>query len=212
MIYQVENIIQDVQVALSNNRQDIPLVNDGDLDTLEVLDTIQSKIEEAARTVTAIAPAYMLERGHSLDESAIYWNEDCSGTILLPNDFLRLIVFKMSDWDKAVYTPITPEDERYRLQHSGYKGLRGTPSRPVCALGMNANGRTLEFFSCKTTDAVIEDGVYSPIPRIDDIGGIDISEDIYTAVIYQIAYSVAATFGDANGMKIFGEKVKEVLV
>lgn len=196
MIYQIQDIERDVRIALDENDVSTQLVQMGDVDTLALNDIIRSKIVEAVRRVELAAPAHLLEEGHDFS-SGIYWNGDGSGWVLLPDDFMRLIAFRMSDWERTVYEAISVDDPLYAKQSSRYKGIRGNVQKPVCAIVNRAEGKALEFYACKDNTAMIVRAGYLPYPSIDANDGIDISQRCYEAVIYTIAASVAATYGDS---------------
>lgn len=196
MIYQIQDIERDVRIALDENDVSTQLVQMGDVDTLALNDIIRSKIVEAVRRVELAAPAHLLEEGHDFS-SGIYWNGDGSGWVLLPDDFMRLIAFRMSDWERTVYEAISVDDPLYAKQSSRYKGIRGNVQKPVCAIVNRAEGKALEFYTCKDNTAMIVRAGYLPYPSIDANDGIDISQRCYEAVIYTIAALVAATYGDS---------------
>ncbi len=196
MIYQIQDIERDVRIALDENDVSTQLVQMGDVDTLALNDIIRSKIVEAVRRVELAAPAHLLEEGHDFS-SGIYWNGDGSGWVLLPDDFMRLIAFRMSDWERTVYEAISVDDPLYAKQSSRYKGIRGNVQKPVCAIVNRAEGKALEFYACKDNTAMIVRAGYLPYPSIDANDGIDISQRCYEAVIYTIAALVAATYGDS---------------
>ena len=108
----------------------------------------------------------------------------------------KYCVFEMDDWDRAVYTAISTDDAEYQKQRSRFKGIRGTAQRPVCAIAIRPEGRALEFYSCKSTDANVSRAVYIPYPKIDEDGGIDICQRCYKAVIYMIASLALITCGE----------------
>ena len=196
MIYQIQDIERDVRIALDENDVSTQLVQMGDVDTLALNDIIRSKIVEAVRRVELAAPAHLLEEGHDFS-SGIYWNGDGSGWVLLPDDFMRLIAFRMSDWERTVYEAISVDDPLYAKQSSRYKGIRGNVQKPVCAIVNRAEGKAIEFYACKDNMAMIVRAGYLPYPSIDANDGIDISQRCYEAVIYTIAALVAATYGDS---------------
>lgn len=196
MIYQIQDIERDVRIALDENDVSTQLVQMGDVDTLALNDIIRSKIVEAVRRVELAAPAHLLEEGHDFS-SGIYWNGDGSGWVLLPDDFMRLIAFRMSDWERTVYEAISVDDPLYAKQSSRYKGIRGNVQKPVCAIVNRAEGKAIEFYACKDNTAMIVRAGYLPYPSIDANDGIDISQRCYEAVIYTIAALVAATYGDS---------------
>lgn len=197
MIFQIDKIVQDVRICLDQNMASDALIESGDIDTLALDEIIKSKILEAIQRVHRDAPNYLLEGGHNFGD-AVYWREFESGWVLLPNDFLRLVVFEMDDWEQAVYQAISTDDPEYEKQHSRFKGIRGTAQRPVCAIGIRPEGRVLEFYSCKSTDAKVSRAIYMPYPKIDEDGGVDISERCYNAVIYTAAGLTLLTCGETE--------------
>ncbi len=195
MIYQIDKIMQDVRICIDQNMTSDALQNTGDIDTLALDDIIRSKILEAIQRVHLSAPYYLLECGHNFGD-AVYWGDLESGWVLLPEDFMRLVVFEMDDWEQAVYQAITTDDQEYEKQHSRFKGLRGTSQRPVCALGIRPEGRVLEFYSCKSKDAQVSRAIYIPYPKIDEDGGVDVNERCYHAVVYTAAGLTLITCGE----------------
>ena len=210
MIYRITEVMHDVRVALDLNYTSSQLLAEGDVDTLSMDEVVRSKIPEAVRRVHASAPAYMLEGGHSFGD-ALYWEDKGCGRVLLPDDFLRLIVFRMSDWERPVYAAISTEDPEYAKQSSRFRGIRGTAQKPVCAIGIRPEGRVLEFYSCKSTEAYVAQGLYMPEPEIDGNDGIDISTRCYMAVVYMVAALTASTTGDAEQAGALVELSKSAL-
>ena len=197
MLYNLKKITADVRPVLDQNRQDPELIRLRDKDTLEVDDIIAAHVETAARAAILQAPAPLLDYGHNFGD-AIYWGTNGCGWTLLPDDFLRLVVFEMSDWERPVFDPITPADPEYRLQSSPFPGLRGNPSRLVCAVVNRSEGLALEFFSCADNEAYITQAAYTPVPAFDRNGCIDIPERIYPAAVLLTASMTATTLADAN--------------
>lgn len=197
MIYRIAEMARDVRIALDQNNTSEQLVTTGDIDTLSLDEIIRSKIEEAARRVETAAPVHLLEEGHSFGD-AVYWGQYESGWVLLPDDFMRLIAFRMSDWERTVYAAISADDPLYQKQSSRYKGIRGNIQKPVCAIVNLAEGKALEFYSCSSTDAYVSRASYLPFPKVDEDGGIDISEKCYMAVVYMTAALTLLTCGEAD--------------
>ena len=197
MIFQIDKIMQDVRICLDQNMESDALIESGDIDTLALDEIIKSKILEAIQRVHRDAPNYLLEGGHNFGD-AVYWRELESGWVLLPKDFLRLVVFEMDDWEQAVYQAISTDDPEYEKQRSRFKGIRGTAQRPVCAIAIRPEGRVLEFYSCKSEDAQVSRAMYIPYPKIDEDGGVDISERCYNAVIYTAAGLTLLTCGEVE--------------
>lgn len=108
MIKKIEDIVKDVRICLDQNMVSESLLNEGDIDTLSIEDIIRSKIVDAVQRVESGAPTHLLEGGHNFGDS-IYWTKDGSGWTLLPDDFMRLVVFEMSDWERPVYEAISTD-------------------------------------------------------------------------------------------------------
>ena len=197
MIYQLDKIMQDVRICLDQNMTSDALLESGDIDTLALDDIIRSKILEAVQRVHMDAPNYLLEGGHNFGD-AVYWRELESGWVLLPQDFMRLVVFEMDDWEQAVYQAISTDDPEYEKQRSRFKGIRGTAQRPVCAIAIRPEGRVLEFYSCKSKDAQVSRAMYIPYPKIDEGNGVDICERCYNSVVYTAAGLTLLTCGEVE--------------
>lgn len=210
MIYRLSEIARDVRIAIDQNMTSEQLLSIEDIDTLSLEDIIRSKIEEAVRRVETVAPVHLLEEGHDFSD-AVYWDKLESGWVLLPDDFMRLIAFRMSDWERTVYAAISVDDPLYAKQSSRYKGIRGNIQKPVCAIVNRAEGKALEFYSCNSEDAYISRASYLPYPHIDEEDGIDICERCYTAVIYTVASLVLTTYGETDKASALTEFAKSIL-
>lgn len=185
-----------VRVAIDMNKGDEPLIMEGDTDTLTFDEIIYAKLADAVRLVETEASLFMLESGHDFGECDTYIGEDGKGFIILPNDFMRLISFRMSDWRRTVFEAISENDSQYALQSSKWKGICGNPEKPVCAIVRRSEGKVLEFYSCNDNTAFVTQATYVPIPKIDIDGGIDVAEDCYRAAVYRAASLALASVGD----------------
>lgn len=185
-----------VKVAIDMNRGDEPLIMEGDADTLTLDEIIYAKLADAVRMVETEAPHFMLESGHDFGEENVFIGEDGKGFIILPDDFMRLISFRMSDWQRTIYEAITESDPQYALQSSRFKGICGNPEKPVVAIVRRSEGKVLEFYSCISENATVAQATYLPIPKIDMDGGIDVAADCYRAAVYRAASLVLASVGD----------------
>ena len=197
MIHALDRIIEDVRVCLDETRTSGALQGVSDTETLTLDELIRSKVLEGVDAVHLKVPYWMLEQGHLFGDG-IFWQDMESGYVLLPDDFLRLVVFEMSDWERPVYTAISTDNPLYAIQRSRIKAIRGTAQRPVCAIGVANAGKTLEFYSCKSEDATIKRSLYIPYAKIDRDGGVDISERCYTVAVKEIARLVLLTMGETE--------------
>lgn len=210
MVYNINDVMRDVRVCLDQNMSSEQLLQTDDIDTLSLDDIVRSKILEAVVRVHTNAPTYLLEQGHNFGD-AVYWGDLESGWVLLPDDFMRLIVFEMSDWEKAVFTAISTTDPEYELQRQRIKALRGTAQKPVCVITVRPEGKALEFYSCKSKEAYVKRAQYLPYPKIDEDEGIDICERCYTGVVYAAASLVLLTLGESEKSSALSEISKTAL-
>lgn len=214
-VYRLEDIVKDVKIALDRNGDSDALRDIRDLDTLTLDEIIESKVVEAVKIVHGTAPAHLLDGGNSFAYSfadAIYWQDKECGWVLLPEDFMRFVSFKMDDWDRAVFTCMSTDDAEYEKQSSPFKGIRGNARNPKCFISVRPEGRVLEFYSCKTSNAKITQAIYLPYPKIDELNSIEICSRCYNAVIYTIAALVAATYDNIDKNNVFNELAKQTLV
>lgn len=210
MIFKLSKLKEDVRVCMDENANSKALLDASDIDTLRLDEIIEAKIPEAVQRAHMEAPNYLLEGGHNFGD-AVYWADQESGWVLLPEDFMRLVVFEMDDWESAVYQAISTDDPTYEKQRSRIKAIRGTAQRPVCALAIRPEGMVLEFYSCKSEDAQVSRAMYLSYPKIDDNGGIDICERCYTAVVYITAGLVLLTLGENEKANSLSELAQSLL-
>lgn len=206
MIYGTEDILREVRIALDENITHNELFA-ADASTLSLDDIIRQKITHGVRMVIEAAPCDMLGNGTDFSGSEVLWDSGCcgigSGRIRLADDFLRLLVFRMSDWRVAVTEAVSESDPAYLMQTSKYPGIRGNTFRPVCVLTRDGTGRVLEFYSCSGGHTVgVESARYIGLPSVTD-NNIDIPERLYIPCIYQIAGLAALTYKDKHAQALF---------
>jgi hypothetical protein len=199
MRYDISELKREIRIALDQNTSSEPLAALGDIDTLSLDDIIESKIADAARIVESTAPAHLLDSGEAFGNS-IGWDSEPgygSGHIHMPDDFLRLVCFQMSDWSYAVTVAISEDSELYAMQRSRYPGIRGCPESPVVAITSQPIGLVLEFYSCTAGPNVyVRRARYIPIPHI--VGnGIELCEKLKPSIVYYAAYLVALSTGNS---------------
>lgn len=193
----------------------------GDPDALRIQSVVNLMIPDGIKLVEMVAPVHLLEEVKDFASSTLTINEDGSGFVRLPSDFLRLVEFRMDDWHRGVTTAITTTDPAYQRQKSPFAGIRGNAQRPVCALVRSAvrwmaplgaiQGLKLEFYSCSSPNSSVASALYLPVPAVQKKGEVEyycISKYCYRAVIYTIAALAAATFKDADRAAILNELAK----
>lgn len=199
MQYKIEGVVSDVRVALDENEITKNLIED--TDTLMLDDIIRQKLLDAIRSVSVSAPANLLYDAPALElEGSITWTDSegvFDGTIKLPSDFLRLVVFKMDDWSVPVFNPISDSSALYYQQKSKWKGVRGNYQRPVVAVVHSDDGVGLEFFGSISAEAEVEKAKYIKEPSI-AVDEVEICQRLYDSVVYYTAGLTAMTQGEAN--------------
>ena len=111
-------------------------------------------------------------------------NDDGTGTIALPPDFLRLVSLRLSSWQQDVRQLTEPASNEGRMQACGW--TRGTPQKPRAMLGATVvldgvTRRLLEYYTAgkaanagtdtdttETYDHTIERLAYVPVPSEDN--------------------------------------------
>ncbi|MBQ9884421.1 MAG: hypothetical protein IJM43_08230 [Bacteroidaceae bacterium] len=210
----IKDLKRDIRIAMDENGKDESLLKDEQPDTLLLEEIITSSIPIAVRIVETIAPIQLLGWGESFSTKSIAWKGQPgygSGYIILPDDFLRLVSFKMSDWDRAVTTLISETDPEYNMQHSRFAGVRGNPQQPVAAITNKPTGMALEFYSCSQGAGVtVEHARYIPQPRFKD-DMIRFPMPIRNAVVYYTAYLTAQTLAQKDAAAHLLETAMQLL-
>lgn len=98
------------------------------------------------------------------DSARIGWMQGGIGVIPLPEDCLRMVIFRMSDWERSVTQFHTPDDYEFRLRDMKPEWMHGCPHQPRCYIVPNASGAVLEFHSCDSRQSSVMEGMYIPRP------------------------------------------------
>ena len=161
-------MVEEVRITLDENQAENSYLQ-GSTDNMELDEIIRAKLADAVRAVVEMCPAGLLD-GVPMEGDALrpIPAADGSGSLVLPDDFLRLVSFKLRSWGRAVTTASDEGSATDHLQRNPY--TRGTPLKPVCILSHNAQGRrTLEYFTagCHAEggyDHTVERALYVPLP------------------------------------------------
>jgi hypothetical protein len=201
--YAVGEIARDVRVALDENEAQTALIAN-DSDSLQLDGLIMQKIIHAIRDVSLTAPVAMLSDAPQMETGRIAWGDgECAcGSVSMPDDFLRLVAFRMSDWQRSASAPIYETDADYSRQRSLYDGVRGNTIKPVVAIVEASGGRRLEFYSCDSKSATVSVAKYIPVPVVVD-DRVAVCSRIYNAVVYYTAGLTAAAVGSAAAESLF---------
>lgn len=192
--YDVSDLVKEVKVILDRNQESAEMIAD-DTDTLTQDEIIRGVLPDAARAIEAIAPASKLGDVSTSTESTS-WTKDGAayiGQMSLPDDLLRLVRVKASDWKRSGEI-IADTDEKYRYQQNPY--VRGNPQRPIAVLVHNGGTAMLELYTSGTDNATVDlSYVASPTEKNGKIGLPDALKD---AIVYMAAYLTCVSLGDTQ--------------
>ncbi|MBO4659730.1 MAG: hypothetical protein J5637_08915 [Prevotella sp.] len=188
MKYPIHQILHDVSVRLDLDDDDQPLIAVNDRGARTIADIIASQVEWGARQVIEEAPSEKLAPGVPL-HGGVAWQQAPGvgmALLLLPDDFLRLLAIRMSDWQRDAKV-ITALDEEYQWQSSRFPAIRGNPERPVAAIVTTPMGQAVELYSSQGGAGVtIAKALYQPVPHIVQ-GTIELPPLLYHNIIDRIA-------------------------
>lgn len=189
-----------VSEALTALEETIPVSQVSELPTSA--DILESLVEESVRDVLMSAPITSLTGVLGLGNQ-INWDSSTTGHIVLPDDFFRLIEFRMSDWKRSVFAPVVPGSEEYDCQTDEQSPWRGSPDFPVVAITTTLSGKTLRFNSCLNELAKVEKFLYLPLPVVDADGRIDVPPLCRRAVVYEMARRFCLLRGEKERAETF---------
>lgn len=200
----VSEIVSNVRSILDLNASSSGMESMG---TLTVEDIIRDRLPASARFICLKAPTSMLGEGETSTLSAKRLSTDKDGDfvrydtirIALPDDFLRLITFKMSHWSRAVGYLMPESSAEYKMMQSKYAGIRGDAENPKAAIVIDELGdRAIECTGCGEDVLKVSRFRYLSDPRIDSSDNIQIPKLLVNAIEYYTAYltAIALSMGD----------------
>ena len=131
------------------------------------------------------SPEFLYGYGKQINSKA---EKDDSGvvTLELPDDFLRIIYLQMSDWARPVTEISSHKSSEALKQSSRWKGIKGTPQRPVAIFGFTSTGkRCLRLYS-SNADATLVQAQYMPVPKADADDMINIPQSLYPILLNKL--------------------------
>lgn len=209
----LSDIIREVKIILDENITESFI--EGDPDQLQLKDHIEARILDAVRHIHEAAGSEMLDDGLPIPtsgQSVLQINPDGTGYVRLPDDFMRLVIFKMTKWKRPVVEAISDTDPRYFLQKSRFLGIRGGIDKPVCAITTGEASKILEIYSLppSETDQSVEKARYLPLPVIES-ESILMCRKLVRPIYYQCAGLVALSLKDQSSANLF-EIAKSYLI
>ena len=194
----IEELVEAVRVTLDENQVESEYLATG-TDNMELDEIIRAKLG-----ILEMCPAGLLEAEEmDLPDTAQLPADDGSGTLVLPEDFLRLVNFKLKSWNRAVTTVADEGSPTDLMQRNPF--TRGTWMKPVCVFAHNSEGqRTMEYFTAGKdadgkVDHRIERALYVPLPTVqsgDEGDTIGLPALLRSSVVYYCAGLVEITRGN----------------
>lgn len=213
----LSDVIREVKVILDENITEVSVLTD-DPDQLQLEGHIRARIIDAVRAIHEAADSSLLDDGLPIPlevagQSTIQVNPDGTGYVALPDDFMRLVIFKMTKWKRPVVFAISDTDPRYFLQKSRFVGIRGGIDKPVCAITTGEASKVLEFYSLPAgeVDHSVEKHRYLPLPTIEENDTIKMCRKLVRPIYYQCAALVALSLKDQSSANLF-EIAKSYLI
>lgn len=187
--YTISQVVEKVRTKYDeiapNESEMLGTTDDSDMDKI-----IESCINDAYRFVIQAADLSMLE-GKQLTGAVLTIDDDLTGHVSLPADFLRGITFRLSSWQSAASDIITEDTAEYRMQSDPY--ACGTWQHPVAALVHTAGGREVELYKAKTKDDTLKSFVYAQMWDTES-ENVSVPDHLAEAFIYYVAGLTATTF------------------
>lgn len=161
---------------------------------------VDGLLDESAKEVLMFAPSSKLDGVLCTDVP--HGDKDGSGYVFLPDDFLRLLEFKMAEWKISVCDFVEKDSPVGRMQ--GNKYLRGGVCKPVCVLGRREGRRVLEYYSVRKHE--VEHFVYVGLVAAEDV-----PVDFQDVLSWWCASRVLQIAGKANESQMAYERGKSLL-
>lgn len=157
---------------------------------VDINNYILEKLPDAISRVFIMSPSHLLE-GVECSESLVpEKRQDGSGSVVFPENVLRLLLFKMKGWRRPVTAFIDSRHPKNELQDNPY--ARGGTCKPVAALTASGNGMiVLNYYSLSPYQRQheVESAIYVPVPEMVD-GGYRVPRRLVDAVGYLCAAMV----------------------
>lgn len=183
-----------------------PILSGGDdLSELKpVYDYVDEQLPIAANEVLLSAPIHKLSATQA-DASKID-TPKANGVciITLPDDYLRLVKVKLTEWSTPVSIPISVDHPLYRQQHNKY--TRGHQDKPVVAYVEVGSKKQLECYSY-TKESTVESLLY--IQKFDEKN--EYKDAIAELIALTCARKIFEIFGNTEQVTIMTAEVQNVL-
>jgi hypothetical protein len=187
LINQVKSKIDELSPS------DSIIVSVGQDDNKPIDTIIGDLLDESAKEVLLKAPVHRLTVTSSSNAGTAATGDAKTGTIDIPNDYLRLVELKMTDWLRPVTELVPQGTPLANMQYNKY--LRGGLNKPVAVLSHRSDKMVIEYFTIDTKHTVerflyIKKDVAENVPEI-----------LQDALCWICASRVLTIFGKVEGAK-----------
>ena len=197
--------LEERSAFLSDNSNGPILSGRNDLGELKpIYDYVDEQLPIAANEVLLYAPIHKLSATQADVSGINTLNANGVCTITLPDDYLRLVKVKLTEWSTPVSIPISVDHPLYRQQHIKY--TRGHQDKPVVAYVEVGSEKQLECYS------------YTKISTVESLWYIqkfDVKNEYKDAIAELIALTCARKifeiFGNTEQVTIMTAEVQNVL-
>lgn len=206
MKYSLDTLAELVRINMEESGQGYGSVPLPEVDSLGIDYYIKSKIPEAVVKVFAAAPSYLLEQTDMRPAALPRQFQDGSGELLLPDDMLKMTLFRMQGWKRPVTRFIDETDPAAELQRNIYS--RGGVSKPVAVITHNNAGqRVLRYYSLppEVRNHKIEEALYVKLPDLSN--PVEINEVLLPSITYSAAAMVYEITGEAERAEIMNRQI-----
>lgn len=181
--------IEALALALLDENDEIleDRVEYGDPGT-ELRGLIGTLLPEAARLVVCSASRADIDEVKEINPESVEYYGDGQATMKLPEDFLRLIYFRMSDWPRGVTEPLAADGDSLALRLGRSARMFGRRQTPAVAICQTGQGKMLRVLGTSAGAGVAE-GSYLSVPKVEG-GMIDLAPRLVHPVAAKIAEMV----------------------
>lgn len=130
------------------------IVNVGVENTKPYDSIIDELLDESALEILLKAPFYRLTISSGNVSPVKDSTDNHIGTITLPTDFLRLVSFRMKEWQQPVTSFAIQGDEVAQKQAN--KHIRGGVAKPVAVLSKSNSGYVATYYSVQSSHELKE--------------------------------------------------------
>lgn len=183
----MSDLVKEMRIAMDEVKHD----DDNDIFANDSDEEMKQAIETAAQQLLLQAPAQMLlpervvvslnETGKQDYDAIQTQYTDGHGCLVIPDDWLRLVVLKLKSWSSSLTSLMDPDSKEAQMQASRW--TRGTPQKPrgMIATSPVTGKRVLMYWTAgrydanhaeepgKVYDHEVELFTYIPYQKVEDV-------------------------------------------